>query len=43
MKKWKDDPKVMAYPKTIGIKEKKFSYVRGLFLNPRVYLYLKGS
>ena len=33
----------MAYPKTIGIKEKKPSPIRGLSLNPKVYLNLKGS
>ena len=33
----------MAYSKTIGIKEKRFSHVRGLFVNPKVYLNLKGS
>jgi len=38
-----DDPKVMAYPKTNGIKEKKFSHVNGLSLNLKVYLNLKGS
>ena len=32
----------MAYPKTIGMKEK-FSHIRGLSLNPKVYLNLKGS
>ena len=26
-----------------GIKEKKFSHIRGLSLNPKVYLNLKGS
>ena len=26
-----------------GIKEKKFSYIRGLSLNPKIYLNLKGS
>ena len=33
----------MAYAKTNGTKEKKFSHVRGLSLNLRVYLNLKGS
>lgn len=42
-KKEKDDPKVMAYPKKIGIKEMKFSHVRGFSLNPKVYLNLKSS
>ena len=26
-----------------GIKDKKFSFIRGLSLNPKVYLNLKGS
>ena len=34
----KDDPKVMAYLKTTGIKEKKFSHVKGLSLNPKYVL-----
>jgi len=42
-KKCKDDPKVMAYPKTNGTKEKKFSHIKGLSLILRVYLNLKGS
>ena len=33
----------MAYPKTIGIKEKKFSHISSLSLNPKVYFNLKGS
>ena len=33
----------MAYPKTMGWKEKKFSNIRCLFQNPKVYLDLKGS
>ena len=33
----------MAYPKTIGIKKKKFSHIRVLSLNSKVYLNLKGS
>ena len=41
--KLKDDPKVMAHPKMFGMKEKKFSYIRGLSQNPKVYLNLKGS
>ena len=39
----KDDPKVMAYSKTIGTKEKMFSHVRGLSLSSKVCLNLKGS
>ena len=34
--KLKDDPKVMAYPKIFGIKEKKFSHIRGLSLSLKV-------
>ena len=33
----------MAYPKTIGTKENKFSHIKGLSQNPKVYLNLKGS
>ena len=33
----------MAYPKIMGQKKKKFSHVRGLSLNLKVYLNLKGS
>ena len=29
--------------KCVGIKEKKYSHVRGLSLNPKVYLNSKGS
>ena len=42
-KKWKDDPKVIAYPKITGIKENKFSHIRGLSPNPKVCFNLKGS
>ena len=33
----------MAYPRTMGQKKKKFSHVRGLLLNLKEYLNLKGS
>ena len=33
----------MAHPKMFGMKEKKFSHIRGLSQNPKVYLNLKGS
>ena len=41
--KLKDDPKVMAHPNMFGMKEKKFSHIRGLSLNPEVYVRLKSS
>ena len=39
--KLKGDPKVMAYLKIFGMKEKKFSHIRGLSQSPKVYLNLK--
>ena len=33
----------MAYSRTIGTKEKKLLHIRGLPLNSKVYINLKGS
>jgi len=38
-----DDPKVMAYSKILGGKEKEFSYMRDLSQGPKVCSNLKGS
>ena len=38
-----DDPKVIACPKILGWKEKKFLHLRGLSQSPKVYRNLEGS
>ena len=43
VKSGRDGLEVMVYPKCYEIKEKKFSHIRSLSLNLKVYFNLKGS